>query len=66
MFLCRLYLLKACLVFFMAVSQDLFHQETSHFFSVILALDLGIAWFAASFMVVMSFSRMSSIDAFSV
>ena len=43
MFVCRLYLLKACLVFFMAVSQDLFRQGTSRFFPVVLTLDLGIA-----------------------
>ena len=64
-FLCSLYLLKACLVFFMAVSQDLFHQGTTRFFPAVLALDLGMVWSAASFMV-MNFSRMSSIDAFSV
>ena len=41
MFLCRLYLLKACLVFFMAVSQDLFHQETSRFFFCCLGFGFG-------------------------
>ena len=41
MFLCRLYLLKACLVFFMAVSQDLFHQETSCFSFCCLGFGFG-------------------------